>query len=260
VSEETQAVDIGSGLGALTFALSEVAGHVVSVEPVWERLEFQRIRASQEGPRNIEFVLADALTLPFPSRTFDLAILNGVLEWIGTTRVSGNPYELQLAVLRQVHRILKTGGYLCLGIDNRLGIDQLLGSPDPHTKLRYTGFMPRWLADRYLAFRHGFSYKAYAYRTYTYSLRGYRQLLARAGFADVQAFGAFPSYSIPTYMVCLEREAPLRYFLKNVYLPGRRKNAMLRSCLIWLSRVGIARYFVPHNFFIARSFDAASHQ
>src|ERR1700686_968411 len=80
---DSVALDIGSGHGAITHALSSLVGEVYSLEAIPERVEFTRLRLSQERILNVQQVQGTALDLPFCDESFDLIVVNGVLEWLG---------------------------------------------------------------------------------------------------------------------------------------------------------------------------------
>src|SRR5205823_13135629 len=64
-----RALDVGTGAGALAFALAPLVREVVGVDRVPELLALARERA----PKNVELVEADATKLPFDDGSFDLA-------------------------------------------------------------------------------------------------------------------------------------------------------------------------------------------
>lgn len=198
-------LDIGSGLGAITFGLSKFFSEVWSLETVKERLEFQMIRREQEKINNIRFIRSSWLDLPFPQGSFDLVACNGVLEWIGISDLSQNPEIAQINFLRNIKRILKPNGCLYIGIENRFGLQNFRGARD-HSGLPFTSIMPRRFADMAVkAFRRqqdAFDPSLRVaenwndYRTYTYSYRGYKNLLADTGFEKVDMYWT-PDYNLP---------------------------------------------------------------
>ncbi|KKQ75704.1 MAG: Type 11 methyltransferase [Candidatus Woesebacteria bacterium GW2011_GWB1_38_5b] len=242
-----RALDIGSGWGAIVFSLSNIFDEVTSLEAVKERLDFQQIRASQEKRKNIKFVRADWLKLPFKDNTFDLVSCNGVLEWIGLSDFSKNPKELQIIFLKEVKRVLKPDGVLYIGIENRFAAFLFLGAKD-HSGLPFTSLLPRSIADLVIRkFRKtGGTYSPEIrtggewpdYRTYTYSKSGYGLLLQSAGFKNVSTFwtiaynspsdaGPIDSMSFP-YLLSLFKNhnfysTYLSHFVTSVgsWLPGR---------------------------------------
>ncbi len=66
---DERAIDVGTGAGALAFALAPLVREVVGLDPVPELLELARARARP----NTEFAEGDGTALPFPDTSFDLA-------------------------------------------------------------------------------------------------------------------------------------------------------------------------------------------
>lgn len=201
-----RALDIGSGWGSIAFSLSYHLDEVWSMDSVSERLEFQVIRASQEKRSNIHFIRSDWLTLPFADSSFDLVSVNGVLEWIGLSDFSVSPECLQRKFISEIYRILKPGGCLYIGIENRLAFFLFLGALD-HSGLPFTSLMPRFIADYIIRKFRKNTGKYYSeqrsslnwpnYRTYTYTKYGYSQLLKKVGFVN-PSFQWALSYNSPT--------------------------------------------------------------
>ena len=140
-------LDVGSGWGTISLLLADRSGHVISVESVKERIEFQRIRTRQDEINNVQLIQANFLDLPIPKSGLDLVVMNGVLEWIGIASTYDTPPNLQKKVLRKVFDSLKPGGTLYIGIENRFGYNYFLGGRD-HSDIPFTSLMPRWLANQ----------------------------------------------------------------------------------------------------------------
>ena len=176
---DSSVLDIGAGWGAIASALGYNFSRVVAVEGVLERTRFIDIRVRQ-AKLPVEVICADFLTLPLAPRQFDVVVLNGVLEWAALAG-DGSPREVQLGFLRSVRKLSKPSGFVCLGIENRIGWGAIRGSVD-HSGLRYTSLFPRRVAAWYCSRRRG-EYRSdqnQGYRTYTYSLPGYKRLLREA--------------------------------------------------------------------------------
>jgi SAM-dependent methyltransferase len=225
---DSLALDIGSGYGAITHALSFYAGQVYSLEAVGERIEFTRTRLEQEGIRNVQLLQGSALALPFPEGMFDAIIVNGVLEWVGEWDTSRAPRRVQLEFLQKLARLLKSGGTLMIGIENRLSYDTMRGLPD-HSGLRYTNLLPRRLATFCLRHARGSHYRtslneAREYRTYTYTERGYRKLLKEGGFGAADFFWPYPGYNQPYSVVPLDRRFVRGQLLANLSDPFLRRH------------------------------------
>jgi SAM-dependent methyltransferase len=241
-------IDIGSGWGTLSTLIAPLVGKVLSVESVTERIEFTNIKANQEGLINVFPIQASFLQLPIPQAYADLAILNGVLEWIGIASYDDNPYNLQMSVLRRIFESLKTGGQLYIGIENRLGYQYFLGARD-HSDLRFTSLMPRWLADLTMKWKNQQSRRsnqaAGSYRTFTYSYWGYRSILRKAGFSHVRMYLVFPDYNRPSYLIPADNHLAFNYLIEQMYSSNNFKRRILKSLARNTSFIGLQKIFSP---------------
>ncbi|HJQ73315.1 MAG TPA: methyltransferase domain-containing protein [Gaiellaceae bacterium] len=104
---DERALDVGTGAGALAFALAPLVRSVVGLDPVPELLELARERALP----NTEFVQGDGAELPFPDADFDLA---------GTLRTLHHVVRPE-RVVAELARVTRPGGHV-------LVVDQL--APD----------------------------------------------------------------------------------------------------------------------------------
>ena len=89
-------LDLGCGTGTLTTQLTNFAGTVVGVDSSDDMIEKARSRYN-----NIEFIVCDALDLPFENE-FDVVFSNAVFHWI----------ENHDLLLKNIHRALKDNGIL----------------------------------------------------------------------------------------------------------------------------------------------------
>lgn len=239
---ESRVLDLGAGTGTNSHALARHYREVVAVEPVLERVEFMRRRFAQEGLSNIKVLRSSLWNLPFAPNSFDLVVMNGVLEWVAEG-MTGDPGEVQERALRNAATMLRPGGCLYLGIENRYCPGYFIGYPDPHSGVPFVTVLPRRLAHWYSR-RKGMMPNGY--RNYLYSSRGYRNLLQRSGFRRVETYLALPSYNHPRFLIPLESDV-FSYYESNFQL-GRPEG--LRSIIRgFLQRIKLLKY-VEYSFVI----------
>jgi ubiquinone/menaquinone biosynthesis C-methylase UbiE len=104
---DERALDVGTGAGALAFALAPLVREVVGLDPVPELLDLARER----GLPNTQFVEGDGTALPFPDGAFDLT---------GTHRTLHHVTRPDL-IVAELARVTRPGGRV-------LVVDQL--APD----------------------------------------------------------------------------------------------------------------------------------
>ncbi|MGH2933004.1 MAG: class I SAM-dependent methyltransferase, partial [Gaiellaceae bacterium] len=109
---DERAVDVGTGAGALAFALSPIVQEVVGVDRVPELLALALERAALYD--NVTFVEGDATRLPFEDFTFDLA---------GTLRTLHHVQRPELVVAELV-RVTRPAGRI-LVVDQIAPVDPL---------------------------------------------------------------------------------------------------------------------------------------
>lgn len=251
LDSQSRILDIGCGWGSVTSALARTCGEVVGADTNIYTLQFLQLRAEQEKLSNIRFAHIEPLDkalLPFPDAYFDLVVMNGVLEWIGTAVTDEKPDHLQNKALREVRRVLKDHGELYIGIENRFGYHYFLGACDEHSELRLTNLLPRWIADKYLHVRMGT-----AYRTYTYSILGYRSLLSKAGFKATEFYAPVRSYREPEFIIPLGDQKIINYYLANYMSRRTNKHRIVYVFSRILSALRLFKFFVPSYSIVAEA-------
>jgi len=202
LDRNSKVLDVGCGWGTNTIPISRTVQRAVAIDATYERVKFVDIRAVQTDAHNVVPAVASAIELPFSSDQFDVVAFNGVLEWLGASDFTIDPQQCQMKALNQAFRVLKPGGKVYVGIENRYSLRYFLGDPDDHSFIRFTSLMPRVLANWYCKLRTGSRYF-----TYTHSLSIYQRMLADAGFHDVKPYYPWPTYRNPEEIVPLSRDA-----------------------------------------------------
>lgn len=243
LSPDSKVLDIGSGLGVISIALSRVVGQVVALDATYENLRFIDIRCRQENVTNVTLINADVVHhphLPFPDNYFDLAAMIGVLGWTGDLQPEVNAMETQKSVLNKIWRALKPGGRLYLAIENRFGFTYFLGKPDEHTNLRFVTMLPRRLADLYSRV-----VRKKPYRTYTHSIAGLRRLLRDCGFSKTELYFPVLHYANPRYYVSLESPEPSDYLLSHILQSHPKTNPVALGLGRLATRLRLHHLFCP---------------
>ena len=189
-------VDLGCMWGALSIPLAKQASYVLGIDQTLESLKFTEARVNENKLNNIEFLCGNLREIFLPKDAFDVAIVNGVLEWIPEMEpiivddywhknkkreASGNPGEMQLAFLKNIHAGLRDKGKVFLAIENRYDYKMFFGQKDPHTGTHLTTVVPRWLANIISRM-----YKKREYRPWIYSFKEYSYM--RVGqIIDIQS-------------------------------------------------------------------------
>jgi len=244
---QSRVLDVGAGTGTNSHGLGMHYQEVVALEPVLERVQFMQKRFAQEKLSNVKVVRSSLWTLPFEPESFDLVAMNGVLEWVASGEI-GDPRELQQKALKNMFGLLRPGGALYIGIENRICPEYFVGYADPHCGLPYVTVLPRPLAQLF-ATRKGQN----GYRNYLYSSGGYRKLLEEVGFTDVVIYVAEASYNHPRFYVPLKNNI-FSYYSRN-FDPMRssRFRGFVRTALL---NLGLAKYLTDSYAIVARKREA----
>jgi SAM-dependent methyltransferase len=201
--EKTRVLDIGFGSGGFSLALAQHAHKVVNFDIRLNETRNFRNVVDQDNIDNILVSRADANNMPYRERSFDLVVLNGVLEYTANGQ-EGAPREVHVNVLKNVRNILRPGGWLYLGIENRYYLKFLLGFK-AHEDMRFATVLPRGLAN--------FLSKTFnnrEFRNYVYSYNEYSGLLGDAGFDHIEFYTALPSYKLPEYILPIDDKEEIK--------------------------------------------------
>ena len=149
-----RAVDVGCSAGFIADELALAGATTSGVDIDEPGLEKARARLGER----VDFRLARGEDLPFDDDSVDVAVLNHIYEHVVDPE----------GVVADIHRVLRPGGLLYLGIGHRW---QVL---EPHHRLPFLSWLPQRAADRYLHVTG----KGEHYYEHYYSPAGLRRLFA----------------------------------------------------------------------------------
>ena len=203
--DDPMILDLGSGVGNFVVACRNRGLRAFGVEP--DRIgRNSSVTALGIASRRLDaapFAAAVGEQLPFADSTFDLVVMDQVIEHVAD----------QKRVLAEALRVLKPSGALYVACPNYLRFYE------PHYKIRFLPLMPKFLGSLYLRSR-GRDPVLLGQLTYTTNWR-VRQLLAAIGvtrFADLncevflakcRGLGANPANRKGRVVKALADKAPL---------------------------------------------------
>lgn len=175
ITLEDVVLEIGSGCGAITGALSRCAKKVECVELSKKRSLINAYK--NKTCNNITIHVGNYEDMLFPNQ-YDVITLIGVLEYAGYYIHTENPYQ---SLLQDVKKKLKKNGKLYIAIENRLGMKYLSGCKEDHFGKEFIGI-------------EGYPLKQ-GIRTFSY----YEliELFKKAGFSCYTFYYPFPDYKFP---------------------------------------------------------------
>lgn len=243
LSGNESCVDYGCMWGALTIPLAKRCAYVLAVDQTLDSLKFLDTRIKEEKLDNIDLLCGDLKKLRDFRDRFDVALVNGVLEWIAEEgdielknyygrhqpkHYAGNPRKQQLSFLKTVHQNLSANGKLYLAIENRFDFKMFFGCPDPHANLLFVSFLPRkianWISKMKLG-RH--------YINWLYSFQGIKTLLRESGFSKIELYMCFPDYRYPERII--PYDSSLKNFSPTISLENEKGQKSYRR---FLARLG----------------------
>lgn len=154
-------LDIGSGSGGLALGLSRTGAHVTGIDIEPALSDIARARVENE-PNRPDFVLYDGRHMPFEDNVFDLAVCCSVFEHMDDPG----------AVLTEIERVLKPGGYFYLTFPNKWVLKET------HSHVYFVSYLPYPLADALVRLLGRSPLKYLNLHFYSYG--GFKRILKRS--------------------------------------------------------------------------------
>lgn len=176
IAKDHKVLEIGSGCGALTGALAEMAGKVTCVELSKKRSLINAHRNKERD--NIEILVGNYQDIEKELGKFDLITLIGVFEYAESYIGGEDPY---VEMLRQAADHLDPGGQIVIAIENRIGLKYWSGFTEDHVGEYYEGLegYPNTKGVR------------------TFSRPALCRIIRQAGGFKTDFYYPFPDYKLP---------------------------------------------------------------
>lgn len=178
--EDAEVLEIGSGCGAITGALSKKVKKVTCVELSERRSLINANR--HKDCNNIEIKIGNFQDIESDLGKYDYVTLVGVLEY-AKQYITGNNSYVELLKMAKKH--LKDNGRIIVAIENKMGLKYLNGACEDHTGRMYSGIND-YIEDD-------------GVRTFSSNELGC--ILENAGLKNYQFYCAIPDYKLPN-IIC----------------------------------------------------------
>ncbi|MCC8136514.1 MAG: methyltransferase domain-containing protein [Clostridiales bacterium] len=184
LNPDARVLEIGSGCGAVTGALSMQAGSVTCVDLSLQR---SRINAYRNRERdNIEILVGNFQDIENSLGQYDCITLIGVFEYGASYIQAADPY---VEFLRIIRKHLAPGGKIVMAIENRFGMKYFAGCQEDHF-------------GKYFESIEGYTTTA---GVKTFSRKELEKMCAGAGLDQVNFYYPYPDYKLPFQVFSDER-------------------------------------------------------
>ena len=245
LTTQTDVLEIGPGLGQFTYHLARRARSVYGLEVVASQAEFAAERCRQEGMTNVHLAAGgDDCRLPYGDETFELVVVNLVLEWCGMRCLDEALVDVQQRLLSEICRVLKPGGALYLATKNRFALRLLIGKSDPHCYgVHFGSALPRRLSQLLVRLRD--QSRPFGM---LHSYVALQAMLRDAGFGKIESFWATPEMRFPIQYVPTDTTSIRKARRNPGFVQGEGRSTRLLMRFIPASLV---KYFTPGLAFLA---------
>jgi 2-polyprenyl-3-methyl-5-hydroxy-6-metoxy-1,4-benzoquinol methylase len=204
-------LDLGAGMGGFAVAMQRAGRAMIAFDYNFAYCEIARTRAKRYA-MDLPALVGAGEALPFANASFDIVTCWDVLEHVQEPR----------NLLSEIARVLTGDGIAFITVINRFAL------VDPHYHLRFINYLPRPLAEKYIAWRRRTKESALRDKQslsemHYYTFGAFAQFAARFGFRveDLQRlrsrfqrypsplgealYGAWRTFGMGTYRLVLHK-------------------------------------------------------
>lgn len=177
ITKEDTVLEIGSGCGAITGALANLAKTVTCIELSKKRSLINANRNRDKA--NVEILVGNFTDIEVDlEEQYDYITLIGVFEYAASYIGGDRPYESFLQIIK---KHLKPGGKIIMAIENQMGMKYFAGCQEDHVGKYFEGIEGYRNTD--------------GVRTFTKA--GLEKIFARTGFEQYKFYYPYPDYKLP---------------------------------------------------------------
>ena len=178
ITKDMKVLEIGSGCGAITGALSKMAGKVDCIDLSRKRSLINATRHQHEDNINIKVGNFREIE-PDLADDYDYALLIGVFEY-GKSYIGGKtPYEDFLKIIK---KHVKADGHIVIAIENRYGLKYWAGCREDHLGSFFSSIE---------CYKDGGGVN-------TFSRKGLEDIMKNVGINDYHFYYPYPDYKFMT--------------------------------------------------------------
>ena len=239
ITKDAVVPDVCGGWGKMTTAFARTCKHVFTLDTSQSKLEFVKIRTSQEGLTNITFIQSRPSEIPLPFDSCHIALLTNPLEcgyWCSISPLSQNKHS---QVLHAIWQRLVPGGCLYISVQNRFSFQYILGRRVPPSNLRFITLLPTSLANLYSRLVRGADYQ-----DITYTLTGIKKSLRAVGFTKLDLFFPIPTYPNFRFLTNFKSREATDFMISRLRLHSGFSNSVYIFSKI-ASAIGILQSVTP---------------
>lgn len=192
IDKNSDVLEIGCGMGAITELLCKKAKNVTAVELSKKRATATYLRCRYYD--NLEIIVGNLNNIQF-SKKYDYITLIGVLEYQNNFTNSDKPF---VDFLNTIRKLLKPDGKLLIAIENKYGLKYWCGAPEDHSGIPFDGIN---------------NYK-FSNIARTFSKAELNSIIKTSGFKNTYFYYPLPDYKMPQ-VIYSEKYLPKNGSLDN---------------------------------------------
>lgn len=198
ITKDDTVLEIGSGCGAITGALADLAQKVTCIELSKKR---SLINANRNRKKeNIEILVGNFTDVEADlEEKYDYITLIGVFEYAASYIAGERPYERFLSIIK---KHLKPNGKIIIAIENQMGLKYFAGCQEDHVGKYFEGI-------------EGYRNTDWV-RTFTKT--GLEVIFTETGFGQYKFYYPYPDYKLPLSIYsdeCLPKVGELSNNMNN---------------------------------------------